>query len=185
MAERPRDARFALINVAFLADPKFVKLARSTSRERFNAAVGLWLQLLCAARAGRSPRIQWDDWPDDGEVIADLRGARLLTEEGFDPESFDTWAPKKTYPSDALRKPTQGYTGLRNATTPSLSHSLSNGNGTEREKDAAEGSVVMRSEPVTPEAKAAEIEKQRSLLSHPHPAVARAARKALDKLEAQ
>jgi hypothetical protein len=67
---------------------------------------------------------------------------------------------------------------------PSLSHSLSNGNGTERERDAAEGSVVMRSEPMTPEAKAAEIEKQRSLLTHPHPAVARAAQKALDKLEA-
>ena len=144
MAERPRDARFALINVAFLADPKFVRLARSTTRERFNAAIGVWLQLLCAARSSRSAAVDWDDWTDDAEAIEDLRTARLLTSEGFDAESFDTWAPKKTYPSDTLRGTTQRYTGLRNATTPSLSHSLSNGK--EVERDAAEGSVVMRSD---------------------------------------
>jgi hypothetical protein len=184
MAERPRDTRFALINVAFLADPKFGHLARSTSRAEFNAAVGVWLQLLCAARQSKSPVINWEDWADDTKEIGHLRQARLLNGQGFNMEPFETWGPKKTYPSDALRNTTQGYSQLHNPTRPSLSTPLSSSNGTylEREVDTAESRVVVRS--LTEEERQAAIEEQRKLLSHPHPAVAKAAKKAIDKLEA-
>jgi hypothetical protein len=182
MAERPRDTRFALINVAFLADPKFGHLARSTTRADFNAAVGVWLQLLCAARQSKSPVINWQDWADDTKEIGHLRQARLLNGQGFQMEAFETWGPKKTYPSDNLRSTTQGYTRLHTPTPASLSTSSSNGTYLEREVDAVESRVVVRS--LTEEERQAAIEEQRKLLSHPHPGIARAARKALEKLEA-
>jgi hypothetical protein len=179
MTERPRDARFALINVAFLADPKFVRLARNLSRERFNEAVGVWIQLLCAARQAKHPAIDWEDWADDTQAIADLRQARLLNVHGFDQETFDAWGPKRTYPSDLLRKATQDYAPLRTPTVPSLSQSHSSNGYVDKERDAAESRVVMRS----PEEREAELEKQRKLLSHPHPAVAKAAERAIRELE--
>lgn len=123
---RKRTGNFALLDTAFLADPKFMRLHRCTpDPASFAAALGVFLMLLTDARRRKSPEVKWEDWTEYADQIVPLRDAGVLTADGFDPVSFEKWAPAYQSPSDRrrssheeddddqddaqVRKGTQGY----------------------------------------------------------------------------
>lgn len=94
MSERKRATGFVLMDAAFAADAKFVRLARkATSPHDYAAAVGVFWLLLGDARRAKSPVVDWDDYEEYDQEIDQLKAAHLLQEDGFDPEVFERWAP--------------------------------------------------------------------------------------------
>ncbi|HUT78938.1 MAG TPA: hypothetical protein VM285_14670 [Polyangia bacterium] len=99
---RRRSGLFALIDVAFLADPKWRKLAVRLPEPRdFNSAVGAWLLVLTAARRNGLPDISVIEEVGDATFIPDLIAVGLLCETGIPEKPFREWAPRRpSYPSD-------------------------------------------------------------------------------------
>jgi hypothetical protein len=115
MTERKRASGFVLMDAAFTADAKFVRLARLTTPVEFAACVGVWWMLLADCRRGKSPDVDWDDYTEYAEQIDRLRTAKLLNEGGFDPESFSRWAPAYRSVSERTRG-TEGNGEVRSGT---------------------------------------------------------------------
>lgn len=109
MTQRKRATGFALMDTAFAADAKFVRLARKAPSEvAFATAVGVYWLLLADARRARDAAVNWDDYTEYTDQIALLKDAKLLTSTGFDPTTFDRWAPAYKSPWDKVRTGTQG-----------------------------------------------------------------------------
>jgi hypothetical protein len=104
MTQRKRATGFALMDTAFAADAKFVRLARKAPNEvAFAASVGVFWLMLADARRARSAVVHWDDYTEYTDQIAALKDAGLLTVNGFAAETFDNWAPAYKAPSDRTR----------------------------------------------------------------------------------
>lgn len=116
---RKRTTHFALVDSAFVSDPKFMRLARNTDAAGFASSVGVWLILLTVARRDRSPDIAWSDWEEYADQIAELKRVNLLTDNGFNAASFDSWAPVYRGPNERVPKGTQGYAKERDDTDAS------------------------------------------------------------------
>ena len=117
MTQRKRATGFALMDTAFAADAKFVRLARKAPSEvAFATAVGVYWLILADARRARSPEVNWDDYTEYTEQIALLKDAKLLTSKGFDPKTFDRWAPAYKSPWDKVRTGTQGDAEVQETT---------------------------------------------------------------------
>lgn len=116
MTERKRASHFALMDTAFAADRKFVKLARrATIPIEYAAAVGVFWMILADARRSKSPTVDWTEYEEYGPQIDLLRECGLLTDAGFPPDPFAKWAPVYKSPFDAGRG-TKRDTGVRNGT---------------------------------------------------------------------
>lgn len=115
MTERKRATGFVLMDAAFTADAKFVRLARMVPDPiEYAACVGVFWMLLADCRRAKSPIVDWDDYPDYTPQVDLLRAAKLLTVDGFDPEPFNRWAPAYKAPKE--RTGTPGYAGERDGT---------------------------------------------------------------------
>jgi hypothetical protein len=135
MTQRKRATGFALMDTAFAADAKFVRLARKAPNEvAFAAAVGVFWLILADCRRARSAIVHWEDYTEYGDQIASLKDAGLLTTNGFIPESFDNWAPAYKAPTERTQSsPTvPNGTGLKGGSEHGASPSVPDGNaGTE------------------------------------------------------
>ena len=108
MTQRKRATGFALMDTAFAADAKFVRLARKAPSEvAFATAVGVYWLILADARRARNAEVNWEDYTEYADQIALLKDAKLLTATGFDPTTFDRWAPAYKSPWDKVRTSTQ------------------------------------------------------------------------------
>lgn len=115
MSERKRATGFVLMDAAFTADAKFVRLARLVPDPvDYAACVGVFWMLLADCRRAKSPEVDWDDYPEFTEQIGRLRQARLLDDTGFEPEPFQRWAPAYRTPRE--RTGTNGYATVREGT---------------------------------------------------------------------
>jgi hypothetical protein len=104
VTQRKRATGFALMDTAFAADAKFVRLARKAdSPVEFAAAVGVFWLILADARRARSAIVHWEDYTEYDEQIAALKDAKLLTTNGFIDETFDNWAPAYKAPAERTR----------------------------------------------------------------------------------
>ncbi len=104
MTQRKRATGFALMDTAFAADAKFVRLARKAPNEvAFAASVGVYWLMLADARRARSALVHWEDYTEYTEQIAALKDANLLDVNGFPPGSFDNWAPAYKAPTERIR----------------------------------------------------------------------------------
>lgn len=104
MTQRKRATGFALMDTAFAADAKFVRLARKAPNEvAFAASVGVYWLMLADARRARSALVHWEDYTEYTEQIAALKDARLLDVNGFPAESFDNWAPAYKAPTERTK----------------------------------------------------------------------------------
>jgi hypothetical protein len=104
MTQRKRATGFALMDTAFAADAKFVRLARKAPNEvAFAASVGVFWLMLADARRARSAIVHWEDYTEYEEQIAALKDAKLLTVNGFPDETFDNWAPAYKAPTERTR----------------------------------------------------------------------------------
>jgi hypothetical protein len=104
MTQRKRATGFALMDTAFAADAKFVRLARKASNPtEFAAAVGVFWLMLADARRARSAIVHWEDYTEYAEQIDALKDAKLLTTNGFIDETFDNWAPAYKAPTERTR----------------------------------------------------------------------------------
>ncbi len=120
MSERKRATGFVLMDAAFAADAKFLRLyRRADTPHDFAAAVGVFWLLLGDARRGKSPVIDWDDYEDYAPEVVSLKAVHLLKEDGFDPEVFDRWSPAYRSVSERTGG-TVGYGGVRNDTESTL-----------------------------------------------------------------
>jgi hypothetical protein len=116
MTERKRATHYCLMDSAFAADRKFVRLARKASIPiEFAAAVGVYWIILADARRSKSAVVDWPDYEEYAPQIELLQSVGLLTDIGFPVEPFDKWAPAYKSPWDASRG-TKGNTGERNGT---------------------------------------------------------------------
>jgi hypothetical protein len=116
MSERKRATHFALMDTAFAADRKFVRLARkATIPIEYAAAVGVFWMILADCRRSKSPLVDWRDYEEYQPQIDLLKEVGLLTDSGFPPEPFDKWAPAYKSPWDGQRG-TQQNGGIRNGT---------------------------------------------------------------------
>ena len=112
MTQRKRATHFALMDTAFAADRKFVRLARkATIPIEYAAAVGVFWMLLADARRSKSPTIDWSDYEEYEPQIRLLQEVGLLSDNGFPPGPFDKWAPAYKSPAD-----TQRYAEVRKGT---------------------------------------------------------------------
>ncbi len=101
MTQRKRAIGFALMDTAFAADAKFVRLARKAENEvAFAASVGVFWLILADARRARSCVVNWEDYTEYTDQIAALKDAKLLTTNGFDDVTFDRWAPAYKSPNE-------------------------------------------------------------------------------------
>ena len=117
MTTRKKATHFALMDSAFTADRKFIRLARRASIPiEYAAAVGVYWLLLADCRRAKSPEIDWEDYAEYQPQIDLLREVGLLDEDGFPPDPFEKWAPKYKSPADSRRTGTQGNAGVRNGT---------------------------------------------------------------------
>lgn len=117
MTQRKRATGFALMDTAFAADAKFVRLARKASNEvAFATAVGVYWLILADARRARSAAVNWDDYTEYADQITLLKDAKLLSATGFDPTTFDRWAPAYKSPWDKERTGTQGDAEVQETT---------------------------------------------------------------------
>lgn len=104
MTQRKRATGFALMDTAFAADAKFVRLARKAPNEvAFAASVGVYWLMLADARRARSAIVHWEDYTEYEEQIAALKDANLLNVNGFPDGSFDNWAPAYKAPTERTR----------------------------------------------------------------------------------
>lgn len=104
MTQRKRATGFALMDTAFAADAKFVRLARKAPNEvAFAASVGVYWLMLADARRARSAVVHWEDYTEYTEQIAALKDAKLLDVNGFPAGSFDNWAPAYKAPVERTR----------------------------------------------------------------------------------
>lgn len=112
MTERKRANGFCLMDAAFAADAKFVRLARrAADPPSFAAAVGVFWLILADCRRAKSPEVEWEDYSEYASQITALKDARLLTPSGFDPDTFERWAPAYRAPKE--RTGTDGYEEVR------------------------------------------------------------------------
>ncbi|MCA1570864.1 MAG: hypothetical protein LC798_11205 [Chloroflexi bacterium] len=119
MTQRKRATGFALMDTAFAADAKFVRLARKAPNEvAFAACVGVYWLILADARRARSAVVNWEDYTEYTEQIAALKDAKLLTVNGFEGEAFDNWAPAYKAPATVPDR-TQPYPTVPNRTDDS------------------------------------------------------------------
>jgi hypothetical protein len=117
VTERKRASHFALMDTAFAADRKFIRLARKASIPiEYAAAVGVFWLLLADARRSKSPDVDWSEYDEYVPQIQLLRQVGLLDDNGFPPGPFNKWAPVYKSPSDAARGGTQGNEEVRNGT---------------------------------------------------------------------
>jgi hypothetical protein len=115
---RKRSAQFILVDSAFSADPKFLKLLRRAKDPVVYAeCIGVWLLALATARRAKSPRVDWSDFREEGceRAVQLLIEVGLVTDEGFDPDAFDDWGPAYRSPHDARRGGDGGNGGVRKA----------------------------------------------------------------------
>ena len=129
MTERKRATGFVLIDAAFAADRKFVRLARlAPSPADYAAAVGVFCLILADARRVKSPAVDFEEWAEYTDQVALLREVRLLTEDGCDPTTFDKWAPAYRSPWDTewVRS---GTARVRKGTDTSVQFNSGNGVG--------------------------------------------------------
>lgn len=116
MTERKRATGFILIDAAFTSDAKFVRLARRVPDPvAFASCIGVYLLVLADCRRAKSPLIDWADYSEYELQLALLRDSVLLTDAGFDPASFEKWAPAYRSPFDKARAG-KGGTPVRNGT---------------------------------------------------------------------
>lgn len=116
MTERKRATHYALMDSAFAADRKFVRLARkATIPIEYAAAVGVYWLLLADARRSKSPEIDWSEYDEYGPQIDLLREVGLLNDDGFPPGPFEKYAPAYRSPFDGTRG-TKGDTSVRKGT---------------------------------------------------------------------
>ena len=116
MSERKRATHYALMDSAFAADRKFVRLARkATIPIEYAAAVGVFWLLLADCRRSKSPDVDWDEYAEYQPQIDLLQEVGLLGDNGFPPGPFEKWAPAYKSPFDTARG-TQGNTGVRKGT---------------------------------------------------------------------
>jgi hypothetical protein len=110
MSERKRATHFALMDTAFPADRKFVRLAaKATIPIEYAAAVGVYWLILADCRRSKSGVVDWTEYAEYEPQIALLQSVGLLNANGFPQTSFDRWAPAYQSPWDATRrKGTQG-----------------------------------------------------------------------------
>ena len=117
MTQRKKATHFALMDSAFTADRKFIRLAtRASIPIEYAAAVGVYWLLLADCRRSKSPVIDWDDYAEYAPQIDLLKSVGLLEDDGFPPDPFEKWAPRYKSPADARRTGTQGNDGVRNGT---------------------------------------------------------------------
>lgn len=133
MTERKRATGFALMDAAFAADAKFVRLARkATSPVEFAAAVGVFWLVLADARRAKSPDLAWEEYDEYAPQVELLQSCRLLSKTGFDPETFEKWAPAYRTVT-GVRTGTQGYAGAEHRTPSTVTSvqldSVQNGEG--------------------------------------------------------
>ena len=104
MTARKRATHYALMDSAFAADRKFVRLARKASIPiEFAAAVGVYWIILADARRSKSPVVDWEDYEEYAPQVELLQSVGLLTEDGFPPDPFEKWAPAYKSPWDYTR----------------------------------------------------------------------------------
>jgi hypothetical protein len=136
VTERKRATGFVLMDAAFTSDAKFVRLARMVPDPiEYAACVGVFWMLLADCRRAKAPEIDWEDYTDYIVQLHQLRSAKLLTDEGFEPEPFQRWAPAYRAP----REGTNGYAKVREVRTDTntsgqvssgqVTSGLFNGNG--------------------------------------------------------
>jgi hypothetical protein len=113
---RKRATHYALMDSAFAADRKFVRLAaRAGIPIEFAAAVGVYWIILADARRSKSPDVDWADYEEYAPQVQLLQSVGLLTETGFPPDAFDKWAPAYQSPFDRQRS-THRNTEVHNGT---------------------------------------------------------------------
>jgi hypothetical protein len=101
MSQRKRANGFALVDAAFPADRKFLRLHRLCANAvDYAACVGVFFLILADARRERSAEIDFDEYSEYASQVALLQEVRLLREDGFDPETFAAWAPAYRSPWD-------------------------------------------------------------------------------------
>jgi hypothetical protein len=90
---RRQAVAFFLGDAAFMADSKFLRLARRLpDDDDFNSAVGAFFRALAAARRNGKPEL--DAFAETGSrFISDLMAVGLLCETGFNGGPFKDWAP--------------------------------------------------------------------------------------------
>jgi hypothetical protein len=94
MTERKRANGFALMDSAFAADPKFLKLYRlAPTPTDYAAAVGVFWLILADCRRAKEAAVNWEDYPEYQEQVALLKESRLFTDSGFSDRSFTKYAP--------------------------------------------------------------------------------------------
>jgi len=121
MTQRKRATGFALMDTAFSADAKFLRLARQApGTSAYAAAVGVYWLLVADARRNRDRVINWDDYTEYAAEIAALKEAKLLVDDGFAEEAFERWAPAYKSPYDRVRNATQGYAEQHESTQATL-----------------------------------------------------------------
>jgi hypothetical protein len=132
VAERKRANGFVLLDAAFAADRKFVRLARlAKDTTEYAACIGAFMLILADARRVRDPGVDWDEYSEYGEQIALLQEVKLLTSTGFDPATFDKWAPAYRSPWDKqwVRSGTERVRNPTDTSDQIISTHLSNGEG--------------------------------------------------------
>ena len=152
VTERKRASGFVLMDAAFAADAKFVRLSRKADDPvDFAASVGVWWMLLADCRRAKSPEVDWDDYTEYEVQVEKLRAAHLLNEHGFDPEAFERWAP--AYRSVSERTPgTKGDGGVPKGTqSTETSGHINSGQVPNGVGGAGEGGSFMAWKPKDPE----------------------------------
>jgi hypothetical protein len=108
MTERKRATHFALMDTAFAADRKFIRLAaKATIPVEYAAAVGVYWMILADCRRSKDSTIDWQEYQEYEPQIALLQSVGLLNVNGFPQTSFDRWAPAYKSPWDTQRNATK------------------------------------------------------------------------------
>jgi len=122
---RRQAVAFFLGDAAFMADAKFITLARRLpSDDDFNSAVGAFFRALAAARRNGKPDL--DMWAETGSrFIPDLVAVGLLCETGFNGGPFKDWSPTAPQAlagaaraASAVRTPAGMYASAASALDP-------------------------------------------------------------------
>lgn len=122
MTQRKRATHYALMDAAFAADRKFIRLARNSPKPTdYAAAVGVFWLLLADCRRAKSPDIDWSEYEEYTVQVQLLKDVGLLCDTGFPPGPFEKWAPVYKSPWDAGRKGTQRYAKERDISSVQFS----------------------------------------------------------------
>ena len=101
MTERKRATGFVLMDAAFTADRKFLRLSRKAPKPLdYAAAVGVFWMILADARRVKSAEVNWDEYDEYSDQVVLLKEVKLLIDTGFDPDTFKKWAPSYRSPWD-------------------------------------------------------------------------------------